>query len=145
MPGRGAPLPSPREGDRTWLGVLTRELPQVRTEVALGEVAVPGGGAHDPERAGHLSVVGGVSGSAVVVDVDGEASLAGVLEHEIAVGVVEARTAGREERDRDGAVAVVDDLVVPTVGREDVGVRAAGPQVRGHAGAVDALPVVRER
>src|SRR6185369_7413431 len=103
---------------------LTSELLQVRTEVAVGEVAIPGGGAHDPERAWDLDVVVGVTGSAVVVDVDGGAGLAGVLEHEVAVGVVEAGTTGADDGDGDGAVAVVDDRVVSGVGGEDVGVCA---------------------
>src|SRR4029450_4874295 len=41
--------------------------------------------------------------------------------------------------------AVVDDRVVPAVRGEDVGEGAAGLQVGGHDGAVDALPVIRER
>src|SRR5438045_1981996 len=62
-----------------WIGfALAGELHQVRTEVAAREVAVPGGCAHDPERAVDKDVVAGVTGGAVVVDVDGEPDLAGV-------------------------------------------------------------------
>src|SRR5262249_37743478 len=124
---------------------LTRELHQVRTEVAVRKVAVPGGCAHDPERVGDLDVVAGVTRSSVVVDVDGEPNLARVFQHEVAVGVVEAGSTGGEGGDGDRAVAVVDDRVVSTVGGEDVGVRAAGQEVGGQGGAVHAFPVVRER
>jgi hypothetical protein len=58
---------------------LTCELHQVRAEVAAGGVVAPGGVAHDLERVGDLDVVGRVGGSAVVVDVEGEANLAGVV------------------------------------------------------------------
>jgi hypothetical protein len=64
------------------------ELHQVRAEVAPCEVVATGGVAHDPERVGDLDVVAGVTGSAVVVDVEGEPELAGVSEHELAVGVL---------------------------------------------------------
>jgi catabolite regulation protein CreA len=108
---------------------LAGELHQVRAEVAVRQVAVPRGSAHDPERVGNLDVVAGITGSAVVVDVERDPDLAGVLEHEVAVGVVEAGTTGGEAGDGDGAVAVVDDRVVPAVDGEDVGVGAAGVQV----------------
>lgn len=45
--------------------------------------------------------------------VEGEPRLAGVAEHELAVGVVVAGDAGGEDGDREGAVAVVDDRAVP--------------------------------
>src|SRR4029434_4251489 len=135
----------PSRGGR-WIGfALTGELHQVRTEVAVREVAVPGGSAHDPERVGDLDIVAGVTGSAVVVDVEGEPGLAGVLEHERAVGVIKAGAAGGEDGDGDGAVAVIDNRVVPAVDAEDVGEGAAGFQVGGDDGAVHALAVVRER
>jgi hypothetical protein len=40
--------------------------------------------------------VAGVTGGAVVVDVDGGPGLTGVLEHEVAVGVVVAGTTGAD-------------------------------------------------
>jgi hypothetical protein len=43
----------------------------------------------------------------------------GVLEHELAVGVIKAGAAGGEDGDGDGAVAVIDDRAVPAVGGED--------------------------
>jgi hypothetical protein len=49
----------------------------------------------------------GSPGSAVVVDVEGDPDLAGVLEHQVAVGVIEARGTGGERSDGDGAVAVL--------------------------------------
>src|SRR6185436_19774924 len=75
---------------------LARELRQVGAEVALREVAVPRGGPDDPEGAGDLDVVVGVAGRAVVVDVEGDPDLAGIAEHELAVGVVEAGAARAE-------------------------------------------------
>jgi hypothetical protein len=66
----------------------------------------------DPEGVRDFDVVAGVTGRAVVVDVEGEPRLAGVAERELAVGVVVAGDAGGEDRDRDGAVAVADDRVV---------------------------------
>jgi hypothetical protein len=92
---------------------LARELRQVRAEVAPREVVATGGGADDPEGVRDFDVVAGVTGRAVVVDVEGEPRLAGVAEHELAVGVVVAGDAGGEDGDRDGAVAVADDRVVP--------------------------------
>src|SRR4029453_16941157 len=124
---------------------LAGELHKVRTEVAVREVAVPGGSAHNPERVGDLDVVAGVTGSAVVVDVEGEPGLAGGLEKELAVGVIKAGAPGGEDGDGDGSVAVIDDRVVPAVDGEDVGEGAAGVQVGGDDSAVHALPVVRER
>src|SRR4029453_6080719 len=138
-------LGTPSSGQTLPDAALAGELHQVGTEVAVREVAVPGGSAHNPERAGDLDVVAGVTGSAVVVDVEGEPELAGVLEHELAVGVIKAGAAGGEDGDGDGAVAVIDDRVVPAVGGEDVGEGAAGFQVGGDDGAAHASPGVRER
>ena len=87
----------------------------------------------------------GSPGVPLVVDVEGEPEVAGVLEHELAELVVGPPAAGRVDHDGDGAVTVVGDDVVLADGREDLGEGAAGEQVGGHEGAVHALPVVRER
>src|SRR4029453_2618692 len=127
------------------LAALARELHEVRTEVAIREVTISGGSAYESERVWDFGAVVRVTWSAVVVDVEGKADLARVLEHEVAVGVVEAGTTCAEDGDGDGAVAVVDNRVVHAAGGGDVGVGAAGLEVRGHDGATHALPEVRER
>src|SRR6516225_5287269 len=132
LPGRGG-----RRSGVALAGVLHQE----RAEVQARQVAVPGGWFHDPERAGDFDVVAGVAGSAVVVDVFGVPDRAGVLEHEVAVGVVEAGTTGGGDGQGEGAVAVVDDRVVVAIDGEDVGEGAAGLQIGHHQGAVRALPV----
>src|SRR3954470_13730389 len=59
---------------------LTGEFHEVRAKVAVHNVDARGV-AHDPERIGNLLVVVGVAGGAVVVQVDGEPELTGVLKH----------------------------------------------------------------
>ena len=107
----------PPEQIDAWRGLLAGERHQVRAEVTVRQVAVPGGSAHEPEGAGDLDVVVGVTRSAVVVDIEGEPDLTGIAEHELAVGVIKAGAAGGEDGNRDGAVAVVDDGLVPPVFR----------------------------
>jgi len=100
VPGGSRAAPCwPGRGGR-WIGfALAGVLHQERTEVQARQVAVPGGWFHDPERAVDNEVAAGVTGSAVVVDVDGVPDRAGVLKHQVAVGVVEAGTTTRREDD----------------------------------------------
>ena len=82
---RSARAPAPRSWPPPRSAVSLVDGPARRSQKSRPSVSSTGGVADHLERAGDLDVVVAVAGGAVVVDVDGEPDLAGVLEHELAV------------------------------------------------------------